>query len=90
MIPNYRRDPPRKVSRVEKLTNFAIIALFSLEILVTLICSIAIGAFQTTTISKNMYVFKANVGYPEQNSVVLAFEGLITFFILFNNFIPIR
>ncbi len=76
-------DAPHKRSKVESVTNYAIIGLFGLEILVTVLCACGIGIWQT--VNPHMWYLQANVP-----SVVLSLQGLVTFIILFNNFIPIR
>jgi phospholipid-transporting ATPase len=76
-------DAPHKRSKVENVTNYAIIGLFILEILVTLLCSFGIGIWQTVNRGSWYLAF-------DMPSAILSLQGLITFFILFNNFIPIR
>ncbi|KAL0481521.1 phospholipid-transporting ATPase, partial [Acrasis kona] len=78
------QDAPRKVSKVEKVTNIAILALFGLEVFVTILCAFGIGIWQTVHI-KSWYVFTGNY----DSAPIVGLKGVITFFILFNNFIPI-
>ncbi|KAL0477513.1 phospholipid-transporting ATPase [Acrasis kona] len=77
-------EAPHKKSRVEILTNYMITILFALEVLVTVACAIGIGVWQYTNPGA-YYVLPGIIN----SAVITGLQGLVTFFILFNNFIPI-
>jgi magnesium-transporting ATPase (P-type) len=77
-------DAPHKMSKMESVTNRLIFALFGLQIIITVMCSIAIAAWQESHISMWYLYFKNPI-----SGAKLGLQGIITFFILFHNFIPI-
>ncbi|KAL0490667.1 phospholipid-transporting ATPase [Acrasis kona] len=77
-------DAPHKVSKVERVTNYGILGLFALELFVTLCCAIGIGMWQSRH-SSMWYLYHEF----STSSTIVTLQGLVTFFILFNNFIPI-
>jgi magnesium-transporting ATPase (P-type) len=77
-------DAPHKMSKMEKVTNYAILGLFVLQFILTIICAIGSAVWQEQHINM-WYLFHGD----QLSSVALGFQGLITFYILYHNFIPI-
>uniref|UniRef100_A0A672N666 Phospholipid-transporting ATPase n=1 Tax=Sinocyclocheilus grahami TaxID=75366 RepID=A0A672N666_SINGR len=73
-------SPPLKLSNVERITNFQILALFGCLLAISLVCSIG------QTIWK--YQYGNDAWYMDLNSANFGLNFL-TFIILFNNLIPI-
>eukprot|EP00761_Pharyngomonas_kirbyi_P000391 gb/GECH01000391.1/.p1 GENE.gb/GECH01000391.1/~~gb/GECH01000391.1/.p1 ORF type:complete len:1222 (+),score=292.51 gb/GECH01000391.1/:1-3666(+) len=76
-----QNDPPHKRSKVERLTNKMILLIFATMLTLVTVCSIAATVF-TSNASHWYLIFPSNLGR-------VFFEYMVTFFILFNNFIPI-
>lgn len=78
------KNSPHKRSKIEKRINYYLFSIFLAQWIIIICCVIARAIWNA--VSKNhWYIFS---GYSE-NVVLTIFESIITFFILFNNFIPI-
>ena len=77
------KKPPHKSSRVERLVNKLLLSVLCLQVVMVTIC--AVGLYLNTS-SKIFYLAQTGTS---QNRTVDTLLGLLTFFILFNNLIPI-
>jgi phospholipid-transporting ATPase len=78
-------DAPYKMSKMEKVTNKTILALFVLQWFITILCAICSAIWQDQHLNM-WYLFHKNPTL----SVKYGFQSIITFFTLFHNMIPIR
>lgn len=79
------RNPPHKRSKVEHLTNYYIFTLFAIQWVFTLTCAISITVWNALNADQHWYAFRG----PGSHPVSVFFTGVVSYFILFNNFIPI-
>eukprot|EP00818_Percolomonas_sp_WS_P009150 CAMPEP_0117445648 /NCGR_PEP_ID=MMETSP0759-20121206/5911_1 /TAXON_ID=63605 /ORGANISM="Percolomonas cosmopolitus, Strain WS" /LENGTH=1276 /DNA_ID=CAMNT_0005237845 /DNA_START=155 /DNA_END=3985 /DNA_ORIENTATION=- len=80
---NSKRSPHKR-SKIEKRINYYLFSLFAVQWIITICCVIARAIWNA--ISQNhWYIFNG----PQENAAWTAIKSIITFFILFNNFIPI-
>jgi magnesium-transporting ATPase (P-type) len=70
---------------MEDLTNYCVITIFICQIITTIVCASVLTIFTSIAQNQLWYIYRS-VNKP---LVQYFFEGLITYFILFNNFIPI-
>ncbi|KAG2378980.1 hypothetical protein C9374_007618 [Naegleria lovaniensis] len=79
------RNPPSKRSKVEKITNRMILLLFVAQLLLALFSAVALSIWQTKQNPSNQHWY-----FRDLTSAASQFFGaLLTFFILYNNCIPI-
>eukprot|EP00817_Percolomonadidae_sp_ATCC50343_P002374 CAMPEP_0117424592 /NCGR_PEP_ID=MMETSP0758-20121206/4978_1 /TAXON_ID=63605 /ORGANISM="Percolomonas cosmopolitus, Strain AE-1 (ATCC 50343)" /LENGTH=788 /DNA_ID=CAMNT_0005208459 /DNA_START=650 /DNA_END=3013 /DNA_ORIENTATION=+ len=78
------RKSPHKRSKIEKLTNYYLFSLFITQWIITILCVVLLAVWNATS-QNHWYIFH---NYTE-NAALEVFKSVITFFILFNNFIPI-
>lgn len=89
------KRPPHKISKLERTTNYMILLLVLFICIITIICSAGLAIFNSVyQDSQNLpfmwyYFWGPRPSSYKSQTTTLFFEGLVTFFILFNNFIPI-
>ncbi|EFC47189.1 predicted protein, partial [Naegleria gruberi] len=79
------RNPPTKRSKVEKITNRMILILFFAQVILALISATAITAWESNNNHQNNHWYFTDFT-PLASQF---FGGFLTFFILYNNCIPI-
>jgi phospholipid-translocating P-type ATPase (flippase) len=77
---------PHKISNLEFITNFCVLAIFTFEIILILVFAFGIGIFISSNSSKFWYLFGDGT---RANAVQSSFESIIANLCLFSNIIPI-